>query len=49
MDKTSFLAEKFFDFSEELSEELEKISRLPQKLAGEVREGVEDVIEMFRE
>lgn len=49
VDKTSFLAEKFFDFSEELSEELEKISRLSQKLAGEVREGVEDMIEIFRE
>lgn len=49
VEKTSVFAEKFFDFSEELSEELEKIFRLPQKLFDEVREGVEDVIEMFRE
>ena len=49
VEKTWVLAEKFFDFSEELSEELEKISRLPQKLAGEVREDVENMIGWFRD
>lgn len=49
VEKTSVLAEKFFGFSEELSEELEKIFRLPQRLMGGVREDMENMIGRFRD
>lgn len=48
-DKTPILAEKFFEFEEELSEETRKIFGLSRKWMGEVREGMQDFIEMFRE
>lgn len=49
VDKTSILAEKFFQFSKELEEGTKKIFQLPHRLAGEVREGMEDFIEWFHE
>lgn len=48
-EKTSVLAEKFFELSRELVEESEKIFQLPHKWMDEVQEDIEGLIQRFRD